>query len=67
MNYCIKIKLCDVIIHPWPKFNCGLAKPPFMLEHEWVITSDNKLWNVIIYAFLDLSRLSFSRRIMSAT
>ena len=39
--------LCEVITHPYPKFNCGLVELPLKLRHGWIIKSHKKLDAVI--------------------
>ena len=41
-------KVYDVITHPCPNFNCGLAKPPLKLGQGWVINILQKTLDVII-------------------
>ena len=40
--------LCVITI-PCPNFNSGLIETPLTLGHGWLVTSQRKLWNVIIH------------------
>ena len=48
-------KLCDITIHPNPKFNGGLTKPPLKLWHGWEITCTKNCKRVITYLCPNLS------------
>ena len=50
----IYLRLWNVYVITIAYFNGGLIKPKSIVGHEWVITSNRKLWDLFPYSYHDI-------------